>query len=69
MHKKLNNFHKKFTRPKNVSSQTNNNEDLKAKVLDNAGNLYNDWFYIYKERYEQKKDALNKKDIKQNLIT
>ena len=64
MHKKQNNFHIKFTRFKNVSRQTKNNEDLKAKVLENNGDLFNELYYIYKERYEEEKDALNKKDAK-----
>ena len=64
MHKKQNNFHIKFTGFKNVSRQTKNNEDLKAKVLENVGDLFNELCYIYKERYEEEKDASNKKDAK-----
>ena len=64
MHKKLNDFHKRFTKFKDVNPQTNENKDLKAKVLDNAGDLFNDWYYIYKERYEEERDTLNKKDTK-----
>ena len=59
--KKRNNFHKRFTGFKKVSPQTKNNEDLKTKGLDNAGDLFNDLYYIYKERYEEEKDALKKK--------
>ena len=61
MHKNLQNFHKKFTGFKNVSPQTKNNEDLKAKVLDNVRDLFNELYYIYKERCEEEKYALNKK--------
>ena len=39
MPKKLNDFHKKFTKLKNISRQTKPNEDLKEKVLDNVGDL------------------------------
>ena len=64
MHRKLNDFHKKFTELKKFPSQTKENEDLKEKVLDNVGDLFNELYYIYKERYKEEKDALNKKDIK-----
>ena len=64
MHKRLNDFHKKFIRLKGVNPQTKSNEDLKAKVLDSAGNIFNEMYYIRKEKYEEKKDALNEKDTK-----
>ena len=64
MHKKLNDFHKKLTKFKNVNPQAKENEDLKAKVLGNVGDLFNDLYYIYKERYEEEKDTLNKKTQK-----
>ena len=54
----LNDFHKKFIKLKSVDSQTEANEDLKAKVLDNAGDIFNKLYYIYKEKYEEEKDAL-----------
>ena len=50
MHKKLNNFHKKVTKLKSVSPQTKTNEDLKEKVLDNVGDLFNELYYIYKDQ-------------------
>ena len=46
MHKKLNNCRKKITGFKNVSPQTKNNEDLKAKVLENVGDLFNELNYL-----------------------
>ena len=52
MHIKLNDLHKRITRLKNVSPKTKNKEDLKAKVLEDAGDLYYFLCYIYKERYE-----------------
>ena len=63
MHKKLNDFHKNFTKFKDVNLRTKENEDLQAKVLDNVGDLFNDLYYIYKKIYE-KKNTLNKKDTK-----
>ena len=35
-------IYKKFTRLKKVSPQTKNNKDLKEKVLDKAGDLFNE---------------------------
>ena len=64
MHKKLSNFRDRFTGFKELTSQTIENQTLKAKVLDNAGDLFIELYYTYKERYKEKKDALNKKDIK-----
>ena len=64
MHKKLNDFHKKFTKFKNVSPQTKANEDLKEKVLDNVGDLFNELYYIYKDKYNEEINSLNTKDTK-----
>ena len=55
MHKKLGEFHKIFTKFKSVNSQTEANKDLKAKALDNAGDLFNEMYYIYKEKYVEEK--------------
>ena len=64
MYKKLNDFHKIFTRLKKLTPQIKENENLKAKVLENVRDLFNELHYIYKEKYEEEKDALNKKDTK-----
>ena len=45
---------KKFYGFEKRISKTNGNEDLKAEVLDNAGDLFNDWYYAHK-KYEEKK--------------
>ena len=42
LHKKLNAFHKKFTGLKKLTPQIKENEKLKAKVLDNVGDLFNE---------------------------
>ena len=44
--------------------QTNENNILKPKVLDNVGNLFNDLYYIYKDKYNEEKDGLNTKEKK-----
>ena len=62
--KKWTSCKKKFTRFRKVTPQTKEKEDLKTKVLDNAGDLFNELYCIYKERYEKEKGSLNKKDAK-----
>ena len=64
MHKKLNHFHKKFTKLKNVAPQTKTNENLKEKVLDNVGDVFNELYYIYKDKYNEEINNLNTKDTK-----
>ena len=64
MHKKLNDFHLKITKFKDVNPRTKDNENLEVKVLDNARDLFNDLYYIYKERQEEEKDTFNKKETK-----
>ena len=62
MHKKLKNFRIKFTSLKNVTPQTEANKNLKEKVLDNAGDLFNDLYYIYKDKYNEEINSLNTKN-------
>ena len=64
MYKKLNDFHKKFTRFKIVVPRTKDKKILKNKVLSNAGNLYNDLHYIYKDKYNKEINSLNTENKK-----
>ena len=59
MYKKLNDL-KKINKFKAVIPQANENKILKPKVL----NIYNDLYYIYKDKYNEEKDGLNTKDKK-----
>ena len=54
-HKRLNDFKKRFNRLKTVNSQINKNKNLQEKVLDDAGYLFNELYYIYKDKYSEKK--------------
>ena len=58
------NFIQTFARFKNFNPQTEANKDQKVKVLNNAGNSFNEMYYIYKEKHEEEKDGLNDKDTK-----
>ena len=62
MRKKLNDFKKRFSKLKAVDPQTDENKVLKPKVLDNAGDLFNELYYIYKDKYNEGKDGLNTKN-------
>ena len=64
MYKKLNDFKKRFNKLKTVDPQTNENQVLKPKVLDNVGDLFNELYYIYKDKYNEEKDGLNTKNKK-----
>ena len=64
MYKKLNDFHKKSTRFKIVVPRTKDKKILKNKVLSNAGNLYNDLYYIYKDKYNKEINSLNTENKK-----
>ena len=46
--------HKKFTSLNNLVPQTENNEKLKQEVLINAGDIYNELHYSYKNKYSKK---------------
>ena len=69
MYKKLNDLKKKrFNKLKTVDSQTNKNKAFKPKVLDNVGDLFNELYYIDKDRYNEEKDGLNTKTKKFFII-
>ena len=64
MYKKLNDFKKRFNKLKTVDPQTNENKAFKPKVLDNVRGLFNELYYIYKDKYNKEKDGLNTKNKK-----
>ena len=68
VYKNLNDFFKKINKHKAVNPQTDENKALKPKVLDNVGHLFNELYYIYKDKYNEEKDGLNTKN-KKNFTT
>ena len=64
MYKKLNDFLKKFSKLKAVDPQTNENIVLKPKFLNIVGDLFNELYYIHKDKYNEKKGGLDAKDKK-----
>ena len=64
MNKRLNDFKKRFNRFKNINPQTDENKVLKPKVLDDAEDLFNKLYYIYKDKYNEEKDGINTKGKK-----
>ena len=55
---------KKKQKLKAVDPKTNENKILKPKVLDNIGGLFNELYYICKDKHNEEKDDLNTKDKK-----
>ena len=47
-------YHKKLTSLNNLVPQTKNNEELKQEVLINAGDTYNELYYIYNNKCNKK---------------
>ena len=50
MYKKLNDFQKRFSKLKIVNPQADNNKGLKEKVLNSVGDIFNELYYIYKDK-------------------
>ena len=57
MYKRLNDLKKRFNKLKYVDPQTDENKVLKAKVFNDAGDLFNELYYIYKDKYSEEKDV------------
>ena len=55
-------YHKKFTSLNNFTPWTKNNEKLKQEVLINVGDIYNELYYIYKNKYNKKINSLDTKN-------
>ena len=64
MHKRLQDFHKKFAGLKKFSPQIKKYKDIRTKLLENAGDLFNDLCYIYKDKYNEEKNVLDTKGAK-----
>ena len=45
-----------------VNPQAKEKEDLKSKVLDEIRDLFNELYYVYKDKYNEEKNCLNTKD-------
>ena len=64
MHKKLIEFYKKFYVFKKLNPQSKEKEDLKGTVLDDIGDLLNELYYVYQDKYNEGKNGLTTKDKK-----
>ena len=51
-------YHKKFISLNNLALRTENNKKLKQEVLINAGDIYNELYYIYLNKYNKKINSL-----------
>ena len=68
MFKKLNDFTKRFNKLKTVDPQANENKVLNPEVLDNVRDLFNELYYVYKDKYNEEKEDLNTKKQKTFLL-
>ena len=59
MFKLMREHHKKFTSLNNLVPRTKNNKKLKQEALINAGDIYNELYYIYKDKYNEKTNSLD----------
>ena len=55
-------YQKKFTGLNDLTQRTENKEELKQEVLSNAGDIYNELYYIYKNKYNKKINSLDTKN-------
>ena len=54
---------------KNVTPETDENKDQQEKVLNNVGDLFNELYYIYKDKYSEEKNGLKTKDTQKLRLT
>ena len=57
----------KFNKIKTVGPQTNENRVLKPKVLHDAGDLFSELYYIYRDKYSEEKYGFNTKNQKKKI--
>ena len=62
MYKKLNKFNDEIISLKNVASRKEEKKELKNKVLSNAGDLYKNLYYAYKDKYNKEINSLDTKN-------
>ena len=57
-------YHKKFNKLNNLKTRIKDNEKRKQEVLTNIGDIYNELYDIYKNKYNKKIDRLSAKNKK-----
>ena len=62
MYKRLNEFKKRFNKFKALNPQTDKNKNEQEKVLHYVGNLFNELYYIHKDKYNEEEYGLNLRD-------
>ena len=64
MYKKLNDFKIRFNKFKTLNPQTDENENLEEKVLDDVGNPLKELHYTDKVKYNEEEYGLNSREKK-----
>ena len=60
-------YHKKFNKLNNLKPRTNDNKNKRSEVLIHVGDIYNELYYIYKSKYNKKKQIDSVQKIKKKL--
>ena len=49
-------YHKKFNKLRNLKPRTKDTKNKRLEVLIHVGSIYNELYYIYKNKYDEKKN-------------
>ena len=57
-------YHKKFNKLNNLKPRTKDNKNKRLEVLIHVGDIYNEFYYIYKSKYNKKINRFSEKNKK-----
>ena len=60
-------YHEKFNKLNNLKTRTKDNEKRKQEVLISVGDIYNQLYYICKNKYNKKIDSLDAENKKSSI--
>ena len=62
MFNQMKEYHQKFDQLNNLKTRIKDNEKQKREVLTNIADVYNEFYYNYKNKYNKKIDELSAKN-------
>ena len=69
MFSQMREYQEKFNKLDYLKTRTENNKRRKQRVLAYVSDIYNELYYIYKNKYNKKRDALSAENKKIYKIT
>ena len=69
MFSQMREYQQKFNKLDYLKTRTENNKRRKQRVLAYVSDIYNELYYIYKNKYNKKRDALSAENKKIYKIT